>query len=124
MMVSIVTAIASTRNARPKIDAARDSSFFTVAASGRALFHADERTDGLLPAFRAAGIDLVAGLGPGRIGNVAHGGFHDLQVGRQHRNSGEAELLAGGAWVHAGVAVHRVIPQRLGIDPDIVGELL
>src|SRR6266581_6868177 len=103
MMVSIVTAIASTRNARPKIDAARDSSLFIGTAFGRTLLHADERADRLLPAFRAAAIDLVAGFRPGRIGNIAHSGFHDLQIGRRHRDSREAELLAGGAGVLAGV---------------------
>src|SRR5687768_5778269 len=99
MMVSIVTAMASTRNARPRIEAAKASSRFIGAGFGRALLHADKRADGLLPAIRAAGIDLVAGFRPSRIGDIAHGGFHDLQVGRQYRGGGEVELLAGRAGV-------------------------
>src|SRR5215217_7903142 len=124
MMVSAVTATARTRNASPKIEAASASSrFIVMPRPGRSLFHADERAHGLLPSLRAAGIDLVAGFRPRRIRDVAHGRLHGLKIARLHRHGNEAELLAGGTRVLAGIAVHRVIPQRLGIDPDVVGEL-
>src|SRR5262245_52351557 len=99
MMVSAVTATARTRKARPKTVAARASSFFIVAAATS--FQSDQRPDALLPSFGAAGIDLVAGLRPGRVGDLAHRGLDDLEIGRNDRHGRQAEFLAGGARVLA-----------------------
>src|SRR4029453_3778208 len=85
------------------------------------LLHADRVADRSLPLLRAAGIALVADLGPGRQRNVAPRALYELDVRLGHRYVDELELLPGRARVATDVAVDRVDEKLLGILPHVLG---